>query len=619
MRKFVFYHIYPVNDYVQIHNNIFSKIVSNPFFDDCTFFFSVALDKDMLFNKDRLILPQNIFITEYKNEGSEYPAFIEVKKRSKEHNFNKEDIIGYFHCKGASNKGYRYNPNPQLTLLSAICIQEWVEELSFFLITYIEKYIKYLYKYGTLCSYPVRHVFGNEKICGTTGNFWWATGDVVFCSQKIKEEKVQQHTRHYFEALWLQEMLQLSDRKYKSGFYIHDGDSSFYASCSSAKTHLVNAYWSEELVNLANMDIPFTSFEESSIGIIIENTNSLDYFFNLAVDFIKNQRFKNLWLCPKQKNIDINKFNTLCEKHQTKNITHKKEKSIIYIELDFEKFKSIKEEHYMDRLACAYRNSSDAYDIHYHRYKNVPYDNILIKPNNLTIKNHEDIDKKGKKIMNHIKMSLMTDSEIEDLARVQMVDKNYNGHFYTKWYNLYFSPLKDEDVNILEIGIMGGGSHRMWRDYFSKGKIYAVDIDPITFEHDLSDIECFLGDATDENFLEELCQKIPSGLDIIIDDASHRTSDQVKTFNFMFEKLNSGGIYVVEDLHTTYHPGWQTPPHTNAVDYFINLVNDLNLHGKLPHNDYYKATKKDLDNFNYMEKNIESIHFYTGICFIFKR
>jgi hypothetical protein len=221
--------------------------------------------------------------------------------------------------------------------------------------------------------------------------------------------------------------------------------------------------------------------------------------------------------------------------------------------------------------------------------------------------------------MNHIKKNLEKDNEIEELAKREMVDKNSNGHWYSRWYNLYFEPLKNDEINLLEIGILGGGSHRMWRDYFTNGKVYAIDINPVTFKHDLSGIEAFLGDASDEIFLSSIISKITKGLDIIIDDASHRTSEQIRTFNYLFPVMNSGGIYVIEDLQTSYMEGYKIEPNNSAVDYLKEKIDDVNWRGKGFHQNYKKLDEDIKNNLNYWEKNIESMHFYAGICFIFKR
>jgi hypothetical protein len=46
------------------------------------------------------------------------------------------------------------------------------------------------------------------------------------------------------------------------------------------------------------------------------------------------------------------------------------------------------------------------------------------------------------------------------------------------------------------------------------------------------------------------------GIDIVIDDGSHLVSDVVSSLNFLFPHLSEGGIYIIEDLHASYWPGW---------------------------------------------------------------
>lgn len=43
--------------------------------------------------------------------------------------------------------------------------------------------------------------------------------------------------------------------------------------------------------------------------------------------------------------------------------------------------------------------------------------------------------------------------------------------------------------------------------------------------------------------------------DIIIDDGSHKTSEQIKSFEILSKQLNKGGLYVIEDLHTSFFNG----------------------------------------------------------------
>ena len=52
--------------------------------------------------------------------------------------------------------------------------------------------------------------------------------------------------------------------------------------------------------------------------------------------------------------------------------------------------------------------------------------------------------------------------------------------------------------------------------------------------------------------------------DIIIDDGSHLLSDIVKSFNFFFQYLNSGGYYIIEDFK---HPNYYN--YNNDIDHIF--------------------------------------------------
>ena len=51
-----------------------------------------------------------------------------------------------------------------------------------------------------------------------------------------------------------------------------------------------------------------------------------------------------------------------------------------------------------------------------------------------------------------------------------------NDHEYIHLYEKYLDNFRHKEINILEIGIDKGYSLKMWREYFTKAKICAIDI-----------------------------------------------------------------------------------------------------------------------------------------------
>lgn len=127
------------------------------------------------------------------------------------------------------------------------------------------------------------------------------------------------------------------------------------------------------------------------------------------------------------------------------------------------------------------------------------------------------------------------------------------GHSYTYYYDKLLTPLRDKPVLILEIGICGGGSLKMWYEYFPNATIVALDI---VDERDLSNdrVHVFQLDQSNEselaNFVNQ-CKLSGYEFDIIIDDGSHHMYDQQITLAHFFPLLKSKGIYIIEDLHTS--------------------------------------------------------------------
>lgn len=90
----------------------------------------------------------------------------------------------------------------------------------------------------------------------------------------------------------------------------------------------------------------------------------------------------------------------------------------------------------------------------------------------------------------------------------------------------------------------------MWDEYFDyKCKITGIDIEEKRFKKkDLENerIKIKIGNQADGVFLRTLGDE---RYDLIIDDGSHVPEHQIESFNVLFEYLNSGGLYVIEDLH----------------------------------------------------------------------
>jgi SAM-dependent methyltransferase len=132
--------------------------------------------------------------------------------------------------------------------------------------------------------------------------------------------------------------------------------------------------------------------------------------------------------------------------------------------------------------------------------------------------------------------------------------QNSHGAMKSPWllpvYEETFGHLQDEEVSFLELGILGGGSLKMWSDYFPNGQVIGFDMEPY-YQAKTSRITTFRGDQADPAALQLVIEK-GAPFDIIIDDCAHQGHLARASFNLLFPHLKPGGFYIIEDWGTGY-------------------------------------------------------------------
>ena len=154
-----------------------------------------------------------------------------------------------------------------------------------------------------------------------------------------------------------------------------------------------------------------------------------------------------------------------------------------------------------------------------------------------------------------------------------------DGKIIDKWvhyfpiYERHFGWYRNKSLTFLEIGVFKGGSLGMWQRYLGPlARIVGIDIDPQCKMHEAPGIFARIGDQSDEGFLRAVISEfgVP---DVVLDDGSHQMRHIVASFNFFYPRMPKNGVYVVEDLHTSYweeYGGGATNPGS-----FINLAKGL--------------------------------------------
>ena len=140
-------------------------------------------------------------------------------------------------------------------------------------------------------------------------------------------------------------------------------------------------------------------------------------------------------------------------------------------------------------------------------------------------------------------------SNLEEIGKVCGTDKASGGHDYLRKYEYMLKPYKDKEFTLLELGIYKGASLELWSKYFTKADIVGVDIDENCKKFAGGSKRVLIMDAS----LEENLLKLKDlQATIIVDDASHIWSHQIKALFSLFDALPSGGIYILEDLGTSF-------------------------------------------------------------------
>jgi len=132
-------------------------------------------------------------------------------------------------------------------------------------------------------------------------------------------------------------------------------------------------------------------------------------------------------------------------------------------------------------------------------------------------------------------------------------DQHHEKHGYSFVYDENLLPLRNEPINILEIGVFEpsfpGASLQVLKEYFPRATIYGMDVMEEARKLEDQRVTIFIGDQGNPATWSEFHQQHNIAFDVVIDDGSHRFADQMVSFQHLFPRVARGGIYFIEDLH----------------------------------------------------------------------
>lgn len=184
-------------------------------------------------------------------------------------------------------------------------------------------------------------------------------------------------------------------------------------------------------------------------------------------------------------------------------------------------------------------------------------------------------------------------------------------HYFAA-YELFLAPIRWQRVRLVEFGIGQGGSLQMWSDYFPNAElVLGIDILPSRKQLENDRIQVEVGDQADRLFLHRIAEK-HGPFDIVIDDGGHHFSQQIATFEELFPFIREPGLYITEDMHTSYWErfGGAKSGVGTFIEYVKKLIDDIHWwHYELPNH---------CDKPPFLE-TLDAIHVYDSLAIIEKR
>jgi hypothetical protein len=182
-------------------------------------------------------------------------------------------------------------------------------------------------------------------------------------------------------------------------------------------------------------------------------------------------------------------------------------------------------------------------------------------------------------------------------------------HHYLDVYERHFAPYRDKEFFLLEIGVDDGGSLELWRRYFDpKATIVGIDLKPTCATHVDPENHVRIGPQEDPDFLKKVIEEFGRP-DIILDDGSHFSDHQLASFSILFPYLKQGGLYAIEDVHTSYWPvyGGGYKHKGTVIELTKRIIDDM-------HAWYHNRPTKTL-----ARDEIPGVHIYDSVVVFEKR
>lgn len=161
------------------------------------------------------------------------------------------------------------------------------------------------------------------------------------------------------------------------------------------------------------------------------------------------------------------------------------------------------------------------------------------------------------------------------LAYLKSPFKSIKHSTYFEIYDELFSRYRNKKITFFEIGVLGGGSLFMWREFFGpQARIIGVDLNPSAKKWEEHGFEIYIGSQCDKNFWSKFINNI-GPVDVVLDDGGHSYEQQIITTESLLSLVKDNGMLVVEDTHTSYMMGFGSKRYS-FVNYTKSMIDKIN-------------------------------------------
>lgn len=143
---------------------------------------------------------------------------------------------------------------------------------------------------------------------------------------------------------------------------------------------------------------------------------------------------------------------------------------------------------------------------------------------------------------------------LEELVDNRITDKNTT-HSYLPLYQKLLVSKKETAKNVLEVGILHGGSIKLWSDFFTNANVYGIDI------LDINNVGKYLKnndkiilhtstDAYNNDFVITQFLNKNIKCDFMLDDGPHSLESMKQFIKLYSQIMTDDGILIIEDVQS---------------------------------------------------------------------